>query len=116
DVGEAPAVGLDADHGSAHTVSPGEILPWLLPLRHENPAFLEDPERLPLRISIHGVNHNVNVANLIFKARHLVIDRFVAAEFSNQIDVFGAGSGADPSCAVRLGELPRHRPDSASRR
>ena len=79
-------------------------------------AFLEDGERSPLRISAHRVEHNVHVANVIFKARRLVVNRFVAAEFSDQIDVFGAGSGADHSCAVRLCELHRHRPDSAGRR
>ena len=110
------AVGPDTDHRGAHAAFPGEVLPRLLRQRHENPAFLEDSERSPLRISAHRVEHNVHVANVIFKARRLVVDRFVAAEFSDQIDVFGAGSGADHSCAVRLCKLHRHRPDSASRR
>jgi hypothetical protein len=81
--------------------------------RHENPAFLEDSDRSPLRISAHRVSAHVHVANVIFKARRLVVNRFVAAEFSDQINVFGAGSGADHSCAMRLCELHRHRPDSA---
>ena len=95
---------------------PGEVLPRLLRQRHENPAFLEDSERSLLRISAHRVEHNVHIANVIFKARRLVVDRFVAAELSDQIDVFGAGRGADHSCAVRLCKLHGHRPDSASRR
>jgi hypothetical protein len=79
----------------------GEVLTRLLRQRHENPAFLEHSERSPLRISAHGVEHDVHIANVIFKARRLVVDRFIAAEFSDQLDVFGAGSGADNSCAVR---------------
>ena len=80
DVGEAPAVGPDTNHRGAHAAFPGEVLPWLLRQRHENPAFLEDAERSPLRISAQRVEHNVHVANVIFKARRRVVDRFVAAE------------------------------------
>ena len=69
-----------------------------------------------MRIRADRVEHDVHFVNVIFKARHLIVDRFIAAEFSDQIDVFGAGSGADHSCAVRLCELHRHRPDSAGRR
>ena len=62
------------------------------------------------------VEHDVHVANVIFKARRLVVDRFITAEFSDQIDVFGAGSSAEHSCTARLCELHRHRPDSAGGR
>src|SRR3984893_8537630 len=116
DVGESPAIGFDADHCGAHTLFPGEVLQRLLRQRHEDPAFLEHSERSPLRITAHGVEHDVHVANVIFKSRRLVVDRFIAAEFSDQLDVFGAGSGANNSCAVRLCKLHRHRSDSAGRR
>src|SRR5260370_65469 len=112
DVGEATAVGPDTNHRGAHAAFPGEVLPRLLRQRHENPTFLEDSERSPLRISAHRVEDNVHVANMIFKARRRVVDRFVAAELSDQIDVIGAGSGADHSCAARLCKLHRHRPAS----
>src|SRR5260221_14479161 len=95
DVGEPPAIGLDADYRGAHALFPGEVLPRLLRQRHENPPFLKHSERSQLRITAHGVEHDVHVANVIFKARRLVVDRFIAAEFSDQLDVFGAGSGAD---------------------
>src|SRR5918999_2060799 len=116
DGGEALAVGLDADHPGAPAGFPCEVLPRLFRQRHQNAAFLKDAERPPLRIAAHGVKHNVRVANVLFKARRLVVDRVVAAELSDQIEVVGSGSGADHSCAVRLGELHRHRPDSTGRR
>src|SRR5258706_5787223 len=115
DLPEALAIGLDTNHRSAHAAFPCEVLPRLLQQRHENPAFFEDSERSPVRISAQRVEHNVYVANVIFKASRLVVDRFVAAEFSDQIDVIGAGSSADHPRAVRLCELHRHRPNSARR-
>src|SRR5580704_12373328 len=75
-VGESPAVGLDPYHRGANALFSGEVLPRLLRQRYENPAFLEDFERSPLRISANGVEHHVHVADVIFKASHLVVDRF----------------------------------------
>src|SRR6266850_5288827 len=89
-VREAPAIRLDANHRSAHAAFPCEVLPRLLHQRHENPAFFENSERSLLRIGAQRVEHNVHVANVIFKASLLIIDRFVTAEFSDQIEVIGA--------------------------
>src|SRR5438132_5342952 len=93
DLREALAIGLDANHRRAHAAFPCEVLPMLLQQRHENPAFFKDSERSPVRISAQRIEHNVHVANVIFKAVRLVVYRFVAAEFSDQIDVTGAGGG-----------------------
>src|SRR5258708_24753181 len=82
---EAFAIGLDANHRSAHAAFPCEVLPRLLQQRHEDPAFLKDSERSLLRIGAKRVEHNIHVANEIFKASRLVVDRFVAAKFSDQI-------------------------------
>ena len=49
--------------------------------------------------------------NVIFKASRLVVDRLVAAQILDALDVLGSGSSAEHSCAVRLCELHRHRPD-----
>jgi hypothetical protein len=116
DVSKAPAIGLDADHRGAHAVFLGEVLRWLLRQGYEDTALLEDSERSPLRIRAHRVDHNIHIANVIFKACCLVVNRLVAAQFTDQPDVFGAGGSADYSRAVRLGELHRHRTDSAGRR
>src|SRR5882762_1053693 len=107
-VREAPAIGLDANHCSAHAAFPCEVLSRLLQQCHENPAFFEDSERSLLRIGAQRVEHNVHVANAIFKTSPLIVDRFVAAEFSDQIDVIDAGSSADHPRTVRLCELHRH--------
>src|SRR5882762_9842202 len=107
-VREALAIRLDANHRSADAAFPCEVLPRLLQQRHENPAFFEDSERSLLRISAQRIEHNIYVVNVIFKAGRLVVDRFVAAKFSDQIDVIGAGSGADHPRSVRLCELHRH--------
>src|SRR6266404_9240767 len=101
-VREALAIGLDTNHRSSHAAFPCEVLPRLLQQRHENPAFFKDSERSLVRISAQRVEHNVHVANEIFKASRLIVDRFVAAEFPDQIDVIGAGSSADHACAVPL--------------
>src|SRR6267143_2804037 len=92
DLREALAIGLDTNHRSAHAAFPCEVLPRLLHQCHENPAFFENWERSLLRIGAQRVEQNVHVANVIFKASLLIIDRFVAAEFSDQIEVIGAGS------------------------
>src|SRR5260370_35614008 len=81
---EALAIGLDANHRRAHAAFPREVLPRLLQQRHENPAFFKDSERSPVRISAERVEHNVHVANVIFKASRLIVDRSVAAELSDQ--------------------------------
>src|SRR5258706_8320314 len=94
-VREALAIGLDANHRSAHAAFPCEVLPRLLQQRHENPAFFKDSERSPVRISTQRIEHNIHIANEIFKAGRLIVDRFVAAKFSDQIEVIGAGSSAD---------------------
>src|SRR5690242_18213355 len=86
-VREALAIGLDANHRSADAAFLCEVLPRLLQQRHENPAFLKDSERSPVRISAQRVEHNVHVVNGVFKASRLIVDRFVAAEFSDQIEV-----------------------------
>src|SRR4051794_34194827 len=110
------AVGLDADHRSTHALFPREILPRLLGQRHQNSAFLEHFERSPLRIIAQWVKHHVHVMNMIFEACPLVVDCFIAAEFSDQVDMFGTRSGAEYSCTTRLRELHRHRTDSARSR
>src|SRR3979490_1399321 len=83
DLREALAIGLDTNHLSAHAAFPCEVLPRLLQQRHENPAFFKDSERSPVRISAQRIEPNVHVANVIFKAVRLVVDHFVAAEFSD---------------------------------
>src|SRR5882724_2916257 len=95
DLREALAIGLDTNHHSAYAAFPCEVLPRLLQQRHENPAFFEDSERSPVRISAQRIKHNIHVVNVIFKAIRLVVDRFVGAEFSDQIEMIGAGSSAD---------------------
>src|SRR5258707_10699585 len=86
-VREAPAIRLDTNHHSADAAFPCEVLSRLLQQCHENPAFFENCERSLLRIGAQRVEHNVHVVNVIFKASLLIIDRFVAAEFSDQIEV-----------------------------
>src|SRR5258707_15605563 len=104
DLREALAIGLDANHRSAHAAFPCEVLPRLLQQRHENPTFFKDSERSPMRISAQRIEHNVHVANEIFKAGRLIVDRFVAAKFSDQIELIVAGSTADHPRAVLLFE------------
>src|SRR5258705_12161285 len=82
-VREALAIGLDANHRGADAAFACEVLPRLLQQRHENPAFLKNSERSPVRISAQRIEHNVHVAHVIFKASRLIVDRFVAAEFSD---------------------------------
>src|SRR6267142_5850255 len=82
-VRESPAIGLDANHRRADAAFACEVLPRLLQQCHENPAFFEDSKRSSVRISAQRVQHNIHIANEIFKASLLIIDRFVAAEFSD---------------------------------
>src|SRR5712671_6100876 len=78
-VREALAIGLDANHRSAHAAFPREVLPRLFHQCHENPAFFKDSKRSLMRISAKRIEYNIHVANGIFKASRLIVDRFVAA-------------------------------------